>query len=148
MKLFASLAVAASLLVASSALAANQVKTYPENPGLTTGLVERFRHVLVDPTTLATALSPAAPLGASANTGTDAPCDLQIVNDRTGKANVSVNKVAIGELGPLETGVIHGLKAGAYDVSFEYLNGYSLNRRIVTTPAAPARPVTHEGTAK
>jgi hypothetical protein len=149
MKLSASFVLAGILFAASSALAANQVTTYPENPGLTTGLVERFRKVFVDPSALSSTLAPAAPLAAAAAApAAGESWDLRILNDRTGKANIAINKVAIGELGPIETGVIHGLKPGAYDVSFEYLNGYSMTRRIVTTPAAPAKPAAHEGTAK
>jgi outer membrane protein OmpA-like peptidoglycan-associated protein len=126
--------------VSSAAFAINPVRTYPINPGLSTGPVERFYQVFVDPNEVAAVLKPVKPLDTCpCGEASSAGWNLVVVNDRTGVAKVTVNKVVIGTLEPLETGVIHKVQPGYYEVALEYDNTFVAPVSLITTRARPTK---------
>jgi len=129
------LALAGTLLV-SPAFASNTT-TFPDNPYLSTGTVEGFRWVYVEPDAFVKGLTPVAPLG-----GPEAPvnADLHIKNDTIGWVKVTVNGVEVGILSPLVEGVLHDVKPGQYDVTVEMANKLRTSYRISTVAAPPPAP--------
>ena len=57
---------------------------------------------------------------------------LPIFNDSSSWAEVEVNGIKVGVMGPLTNGAIHGVPSGAYDVQLTIMTGYSFTRSIST----------------
>jgi hypothetical protein len=109
--------------------------TYTVDPRLTTGPVENFRELFVDPVSLASQVSPAT----AADGGGRA--DLVIKNEMTAWGEVTVGSVKVGVIGPLTDGRIRDVPKGTYDVLVTYSNGFVSRRSIATVePAVPADP--------
>jgi hypothetical protein len=105
--------------------------TYVGNPKFSTGPIENFRDVYVDP-----AVTPAQLKPSTAGTGTS---DLTVRNDLTGWAEVTISGQKIGVITALTAGVIHGVPSGTYDVLMHYSNGFD-KRMQLTTASAVAAP--------
>lgn len=118
--------------------------TYQPSPGLTTGAIEQFRQLLVDPAAPAANLVPFAPLQASLAADQPASAvfspptgDLVIANEHSAWARVRVGDMDIGILGPLTSGTLHDMKSGVYTVTMTYPNGFTLTEMVGTRPGAP-----------
>jgi hypothetical protein len=131
MRLFLTLAFAGSLL-AAPAIASN-TKTFPNNPYYSTGVMENFRELYVDPDKFVEGLEPVAPLEGEAQPKSE----LHLMNDTIGFIKVSINGVEVGVITPLVEGVVHGLPAGQYEVVYEMPNGFRTTYKLATT-SAPA----------
>lgn len=105
--------------------------TYPVDTKLSTGGIENFRSLFVDPATVGANLKPkgtlavrhSAPAGATGVTSPGAAA-LPILNTMSSFAEVSVNGTRIGVIGPLTNGAIHGLQSGVYEVTFKAENKF------------------------
>ena len=104
------------------------------NPRYSTGPIENFRQVYVDPALAPAQLKPAEPKGGMS--------DLTIYNDRQGWGDVTVSGTKIGLLDSLTNGVIHGVPAGAYDVTLHYSNGFEKKLRVSTVDTVASGPHT------
>jgi hypothetical protein len=104
--------------------------TYTVNPRYSTGPIENFRDVYVDP-----AQAPAQLKPAEAQSGTS---DLSIRNDMMGWSEVTVGGTKIGTIDSLTTGVIRGVPAGTYEVTLRYSNGFEKKLRVGTMATVAA----------
>jgi len=105
------------------------------NPRYSTGPIENFRQVYVDPAQAPAQLKPAEPQGSGMS-------DLSIYNDRQGWGDVTVSGTKIGLLDSLTNGVIHGVAAGTYEVTLHYSNGFEKKLRISTMNTVAASTTT------
>ena len=108
--------------------------TYTVNPRLSTGPIENFREIYVDP-----AQAPAQLKPSEAQSGSS---DLSIRNDTMGWSEVTVGGTKIGTIDSLTTGVIHGVPAGTYDVVLRYSNGFEKKLRVGTMNTVAASTTT------
>jgi hypothetical protein len=139
MRLLMTLAFACTLL-AAPAIASN-TKTFPANPYYSTGTMENFRELYVDPDKFVAGLEPAAPLeGADAQ----AASQLRIHNDTIGFVVVTVNGVEVGVLTPHIEGVLNGVKPGQYEVTIEMANKLRTTYRLSTSAAPEPQPAAGE----
>lgn len=125
-----SLAILASL-VGGAALAEDGSKgfgIYGVNPDLTTGEMEFFREVYVDPATFPGQLTPKVP----APEGAPERADLSVRNGASAWVDLTINGTKVGKIGPLTTVVIHGVKSGTYEVSMTAPNGFTLKQKVAT----------------
>jgi hypothetical protein len=109
--------------------------TYTVNPRLTTGPIENFRELYVDPAAVPAQLKPA-----EAQSGT--ATDLSVRNDLTSWTEVTIAGTKIGVLDALTNGVIHGVAAGTYDVVMHYPNGFEKKLRVNTMSTQSAATTT------
>ena len=105
------------------------------NPRLSTGPIENFREIYVDPAQAPAQLKPVEAQGAGMS-------DLSIYNDRQGWGDVTVSGTKIGLLDSLTNGVIHGVPAGTYEVTLTYSNGYEKKLRVSTMATVAASTTT------
>ena len=108
--------------------------TYTVNPRYSTGPIENFREVYVDPGQTPAQLKPS-----EAQSGTS---DLAIRNELMGWTEVTVGGTKIGTIDSLTTGVIHGVPAGTYDVVLRYSNGFEKKLRVGTMTTVAAATTT------
>ncbi len=138
MRLVSTLALAAALLAAPAY--ATNTKTFPVNPYYSTGKMENFRELYVDPDKFVDGLEPVAPLEGEAA----GPHVLRIMNDTIGFLIVTVNGVEVGVLTPMIEGVLHGVPAGQYEVTIEMPNKLRTTYKLSTTPAPEPAPADGE----
>jgi hypothetical protein len=132
MRLLMTLALAGTLF-AAPAFATN-TNTFPVNPYYSTGTMENFRELYVDPDKFVQGLEPVAPLeGGEAQ----ANAQLHIMNDSIGFIKVTVNGTEVGVL-------THMVEGGQYEVMYEMPNGFRTTYKLSTTAAAPPKPAETE----
>ena len=131
MRLISTLALAGALLAAPAY--ATNTKTFPVNPYYSTGTMENFRELYVDPDKFVAGLEPVATIDGEA----PAHSQLRIKNDTIGFLVVTVNGVEVGVLTPMVEGVLNNVPAGQYEVIFEMPNKLRTTYTLSTT-AAPA----------
>jgi outer membrane protein OmpA-like peptidoglycan-associated protein len=137
------------LLAAIAPATADEVMMHPSLPSrattyvvddlLTSGPVENFREVFVDPAALGAKLKPSAapkvprPEGA-VGVGPSIPgkASLPISNISSSYAEIEINGDKIGIIGPLTSGAIHGVRSGTYAVTFTLQNGYTVTKKVGT----------------
>ena len=120
--------------------------TYPLDGKLSEGPVAHFRALYVDPAAFVAGLKPVAPPAmpseAVANTpggvaataiNTPPTGNLLVLNDRGSPAEVSVNGVKVGQIGPYVYGVIGPVLSGSYAVMITWPNGLSLTLNVPTS---------------
>ncbi len=130
----------AGTLFAAPAFATN-TNTFPVNPYYSTGTMENFRELYVDPDKFVQGLEPVAPLeGGEAQ----ANAQLHITNDSIGFIKVTVNGTEVGVLTPMVEGVLNNVKPGQYEVIYEMPNGLRTTYKLSTTAAAPPKPAETE----
>ena len=132
---------AMSDVYAENALRPLRPTTHPGDPNLSTGTIENFRKLFLEKDDILALLEPAA---AKRGGSEDSPqgTTLPIVNRTTAWVDIEVAGKKIGRIGPLTTGLIHDVEAGAYDVTFhvEHVQ-YSYTERIQTiTVHEPVTP--------
>jgi hypothetical protein len=99
---------------------------YKHDTLLTTGRMEGFRRLFVDPATWPDTINPTtAAEGAKA--------DLPIHNEANSYVHVSVGGTRIGQIRPFDTAVIHDVKPGAYTIEFVLPHGYKWSETAETT---------------
>jgi hypothetical protein len=103
------------------------------NPRYSTGPIENFRQVYVDPAQAPAQLKPTQPQGSGMS-------DLTIYNDRQGWGDVTVSGMKIGLLDSLTKGVIHGVPSGTYDVMLQYSNGFQKTLHVSTMDTVASGP--------
>ncbi len=135
MRQFLTLALFAAMLAAPAY--ASNTKTFPVNPYYSTGTMENFRELYVDPDKFVQSLEPVAPLE-----GAEAPASaqLRIMNDTIGWVMVTVNGVEVGMITPMVEGVLNNVKPGQYEVVIEMANKLRTTYRLSTTAAPPPKP--------
>ena len=124
-----------SLLLAAEAPLRRPDTYAGANPRYSTGPIENFRQVYVDPAQAPAQLTPVESQGSGTS-------DLTIYNDRQGWGDVSVSGTKIGLLDSLTNGVIHGVAAGTYEVTLHYSNGFEKKLRISTMDTVAASTTT------
>lgn len=135
MRLLLSLVLAGTLLAAPAY--ATNTHTFPVNPYYSTGTMQNFRELYVDPDKFVQGLEPVAPLeGPEAQ----ANAQLRILNDSIGFIKVTVNGTEVGVLTPMVEGVLNNVKPGQYEVVFEMPNGLRTTYRLSTSAAPPPKP--------
>jgi hypothetical protein len=112
--------------------------TYTVNPRYSTGPIENFRDVYVDPAQAPAQLKPSEAQGGTS--------DLSIRNEMMGWTEVTVGGTKIGTIDSLTTGVVRGVPAGTYEVVLRYSNGFEKKLRV-STMTAPAATTTAATTA-
>lgn len=138
MRLITTLALAGALLAAPAY--ATNTKTFPVNPYYSTGKMENFRELYVDPDKFVAGLEPLAPAEGEAATGSQ----LRIMNDTIGFIKVTVNGVEVGVLTPMIEGVLNDVAPGAYEVTIEMANKLRTTYRLSTTAAPVTEPAASE----
>jgi len=110
--------------------------TYVVDDTLTTGAVENFRSLAGDPTALPGTLNPkpVAPAADGSVTRTFGKHSLPVQNRSSSYADISVNGVKVGRIGPLTVGAIHGVKPGVYSVAFRLQDGSVEEREVKSLP--------------
>jgi hypothetical protein len=101
---------------------------YKHDTQLTTGRMEGFRRLFVDPNTFPDTIVPATE-GAEGAKG-----DLPIHNDTSTWVHVAIGDTRIGQVRPYDTAVIHDVKPGTYTIQFTMPHGYTWTEPSVTTP--------------
>ena len=110
--------------------------TYPKDTKLTAPPVANFRKLFVDPATFAAGLKPDAPPASSAAPGSlPATGTLLVTNDRMSQAQVAINDVKVGVIGPMTIGSVSPVRSGSYRVTITWLNGFSQTTEVGTTTA-------------
>lgn len=108
---------------------------YEVNPDLTTGRMEFFREVYVDPETVSDAIKPNKTLPGPAQG------NLRIHNGSSGWQEVRINDVRVGKVGPLTTAVIHDMPSGIYKVTLTMPNGFEYTKNVTTVPEGQDGPI-------
>jgi len=117
-----------ALLFAGQALA-GATTTFPIDAFNSKGQFENIRNLAVDPATAAKALVPAVSAAGDAN------ARLVMRNTTTSAVGLYVAGTRIGDIEPLDTVTLSGLKPGVYDVIMALPNGYRTAYRWSTDPA-------------
>jgi len=99
--------------------------TFPSNPALSSGPIENFFSLSMDPDTVADTLSPHSDPGEG--TG-----HLPVINRTMAWQEVTVNETLVGFMGPLTTGVIHNIGSGTYLVQMKSSTGYVDSQNVET----------------
>ncbi len=101
---------------------------------ITTGRIENFRELYVNPAQVGESLKPVGKLGpvARMNNPPGKRASLPIVNETSSYAEISVNGIKIGVIDALQNGAIHDVQPGVYQVTFGLQNGYEETRSIAT----------------
>ena len=97
---------------------------YHHDTQLTTGRMEGFRHLYVDPATWPDAITPTSPASGKAT--------LVIDNPTSAWALLTVGGTQIGQVRPFDAVTIHDVAAGSYDVRFELPNRYAWTESVST----------------
>jgi len=114
--------------------------TYVIDPRQSTGELENFREVWVNPSGAGAALRPLPGGGA---TGTDLP----LRNTSASYADVTVAGVALGRVNPLTSAVVRGVSPGVYEVTWKLQNGFVETQRVATREVqGPLTPGSVAGT--
>ena len=97
------------------------------DPTYTTGALEYFLEIYVDPAEFAGQVKPTEADG-------EGQGQLHIKNTSSTFQYISINGVKVGRLGPLTTAKVHGLAAGTYEVTKEYPHGFVYTATVHTLP--------------
>lgn len=112
----------------------NKPTTHILDDRVSTGLVENFRELYVNPAQVGKSLEPVGKLGPVGRMLSPAGkrASIPIVNETSSYAEVSVNGVKIGVIDALQNGAIHDVPHGLYEVTFGLQNGYTETRTVHT----------------
>jgi outer membrane protein OmpA-like peptidoglycan-associated protein len=101
---------------------------------ISTGRIENFRELYVNPAQIGESLMPTRSLGpvARMNNPRGKSASIPILNETSSYAEVSVNGVKIGVIDALQNGAIHDVPAGLYEITFGLQNGYEETRTVAT----------------
>ncbi len=122
--LLASLLQASPVLHVAGVSLDNHHGIFPADPSRSKGPIEGFRQVFLDPKDLAS-LTPVE-AGGSGDT-------LVLPNDTSTSIEVLVGGVSVGIIGPFETGRLHGVAPGTYEITWKMPHGYTFTRQVATT---------------
>ncbi|MEC7985928.1 MAG: hypothetical protein VX278_12250 [Myxococcota bacterium] len=112
--------------------------THPKDPALSSGTIVNFQRLYINPEQLQIAPNP--------STEKDGKQDLPVVNRTTAWVDIEISGQKIGRIGPLTTGLIKGVRAGEYNVTYtvEHMQ-YAYTERTPTY--SNANPITPGNTA-
>lgn len=112
----------------------NKPTTHILDDRVSTGLVENFRELYVNPAQVGKSLEPVGKLGPVGRMLSPANkrASIPIVNETSSYAEVSVNGVKIGVIDALQNGAIHDVPHGLYEITFGLQNGYTETRTVHT----------------
>lgn len=112
----------------------NKPTTHILDDRVSTGLVENFRELYVNPAQVGKSLEPVGKLGPVGRmlSPADKRASIPIVNETSSYAEVSVNGVKIGVIDALQNGAIHDVPHGLYEITFGLQNGYTETRTVHT----------------
>ncbi|MED5374837.1 MAG: hypothetical protein VX899_27705 [Myxococcota bacterium] len=124
-------------LLSPAALAQESRNLYQENPALTEGKLEDFRELYVDAEAFAGQVAP--------KEAADGIGKLVVYNRTSSPMDLYVNGVKVGMMHPATPAILHGLKAGTYEVKMIALNAFTTTKMVSTV--AEDAPVTEMGQA-
>lgn len=115
--------------------------THPADPALTSGALENFQRIYVDPNEVIDSLKP---MKKAEGTG-----HLYIRNEYNGWVDVTVAGTKIGRIQPFTTAALHGVAAGTYNVNIavervQYVDNEKIAtvaEQLVLTPGNPSAAV-------
>jgi outer membrane protein OmpA-like peptidoglycan-associated protein len=112
----------------------NKPTTHILDDRVSTGIVENFRELYVNPAQVGKSLQPVGKLGPVGRMLSPAAkrASIPIVNETSSYAEVSINGVRIGVIDALQNGAIHDVPHGLYEVTFGLQNGYTETRTVHT----------------
>ncbi len=112
----------------------NKPTTHILDDRVSTGIVENFRELYVNPAQVGKSLQPVGKLGPVGRmlSPSSERASIPIVNETSSYAEVSVNGVRIGVIDALQNGAIHDVPHGLYEVTFGLQNGYTETRTVHT----------------
>lgn len=112
----------------------NRPTTHILDDRVSTGRIENFRELYVNPAQVGESLDPVGRLGpvARMNNPRGKSSSIPIVNETSSYAEVSVNGVKVGVIDALTNGAIHDVEPGLYEVTFGLQNGYEETRTVAT----------------
>ena len=112
----------------------NKPTTHILDDRVSTGQIENFRELYVNPAQVGKSLQPVGKLGpvGRMQSPRGKRASIPIVNETSSYAEVSVNGVKIGVIDALQNGAIHDVPPGVYEVTFGLQNGYEETRSIAT----------------
>lgn len=98
---------------------------YEQDAALTTGRMEGFRRLFVDPNTYPDSITPT-----QGGEGTKA--DLPIHNGTSAYVHVSIGGTKIGQIRPFDTAILHDVKPGTYTIQYTLPHGYEWTESVST----------------
>jgi len=112
----------------------NKPTTHILDDRISTGRIENFRELYVNPAQIGESLKPKGKLGPVARMSNPKgkSASIPVVNETSSFAEVSINGVKIGVIDALQNGAIHDVPAGLYEVTFGLQNGYEETRTVAT----------------
>ncbi len=112
----------------------NKPTTHILDDRVSTGRIENFRELYVNPAQIGESLSPIGQLGPVGKMQSPANqrASIPIVNETSSYAEISVNGVKIGVIDALQNGAIHDVPHGIYEVTFGLQNGYQETHTVNT----------------
>ena len=112
----------------------NKPTTHILDDRISTGRIENFRELYVNPAQIGESLKPKGKLGpvARMNNPRGKSASIPIVNETSSYAEISVNGVKIGVIDALQNGAIHDVPPGLYEITFGLQNGYEETRTVAT----------------
>lgn len=112
----------------------NKPTTHILDDRVSTGRIENFRELYVNPAQIGESLKPKGKLGPVARMSNPKgkSASIPIVNETSSYAEISVNGVKIGVIDALQNGAIHDVPAGTYEITFGLQNGYEEVRTVAT----------------
>jgi outer membrane protein OmpA-like peptidoglycan-associated protein len=112
----------------------NKPTTHILDDRVSTGRIENFRELYVNPAQIGESLKPVGKLGPVGKMLSPANkrASIPVVNETSSYAEISINGVKIGVIDALQNGAIHDVPHGLYEITFGLQNGYEETRTIHT----------------
>jgi len=111
--------------VAGPAVAGTHVPTFEPDPAYTKAPIAGLRSLVADPAVLVARLGPSSEVPATAERVKNAAADgLSFTNPASNWADLTINGVAIGNIGPYSTVQVSGVAAGPYVLTLTFASGY------------------------
>lgn len=112
----------------------NKPTTHILDDRVSTGRIENFRELYVNPAQIGESLKPVGKLGPVGQmlSPSDKRASIPVVNETSSYAEISINGIKIGVIDALQNGAIHDVPHGMYEITFGLQNGYEETRTIHT----------------
>jgi len=112
----------------------NKPTTHILDDRVSTGRIENFRELYVNPAQIGESLKPVGKLGPVGQmlSPSGQRASIPVVNETSSYAEVSINGIKIGVIDALQNGAIHDVPHGMYEITFGLQNGYEETRTIHT----------------
>jgi outer membrane protein OmpA-like peptidoglycan-associated protein len=112
----------------------NKPTTHILDDRVSTGRIENFRELYVNPAQIGESLQPVGSLGPVGQmlSPADQRASIPVVNETSSYAEISINGIKIGVIDALQNGAIHDVPHGTYEITFGLQNGFEETRTIHT----------------